>query len=504
MSSRPVREVELNLPQLAAAMAGVPSLWLEWGRGSGKSTALGLFAKELALGMPRGKFFLSGNNYRQLLGTTLPSTIHGLEMFGLYRDVHYFVGHRAARKLGWPDPYEPPLDYTACLHFFTGTVLQLVSQDRNSVGSRGQNWDGGMADEVALQDETRFYEDCQAGNRTNRRAFLEHPLYHCEILASSTPVTRTGLWFLKGEEIARRNPKRAAFIRADARHNAHNLRPGWFRDMREKMPSLAQYRAEVLNIRPRLTVDAFYPALQGSRHYYSATDGDFYLHRFANRTTLAADSRADLDVDPDQPLILSIDPGARINSMVVDQLHGLELRTVKEFWRLNPSILQDMLQQDFLPYYQHHRRKVVELFYDRTANASQPDSRRTLAEKVVEILRAGGWAVNMRSLGAAVVLQDEKHHLVNTCLDEKDPRLPRVRINRDNCPALVVSLEMAEAMENSKGRIQKDKRSERRAGPQQHATHLSDAWDLPLVYYATAAIRRHRIGSQATGATMVG
>lgn len=486
-------QVYLNVPQMLAVLSPQRKKWLEWGRGTGKSTVFGYFMKEVVTRMPRGKFFLTGSSYRQMLGTTLPSTIEGMELFGLRKDVHYFVGHRAARKLGWPEPFQPPNEWTAAIHFYTGAVVQLVSQDKNSISNRGQNWDGGFGDEAALLDEERYFNECIAGNRTLRPAFEQEPLFHCEILASSTPRTREGLWFLKGEELARTDPENHVFIRADARHNAHNLRPGWFQDMRQSMPSLADYKAEVLNIRPRLTTDAYYPALSRG-HYYGNMDGNYYLHRFADGRPLDGSSAADLDVDPNKPLIMSFDPGARINVCVVMQKLGRQLRTVNEFWKLNPSIIQDMIEHDILPYYRTHKHKVVELFYDRTANNRTPDSRRTLAEKMRELFMKAGWQVVMRSLGARPITQDEKYHLINMALEEKDQRLPQLRINKDNCRSLIVSLEMAEARENSKGRIEKDKRSEARSGPQQHATHLADAWDLPVFFYCKAGVNEY-VGS---------
>ena len=47
-----------------------------------------------------------------------------------------------------------------------------------------------------------------------------------------------------------------------------------------------------------------------------------------------------------------------------------------------------------------------------------------------------------------------------------------------------------------KGFIRKDKRSEKRMGtlPRQHATDLSDAWDLSEFYYAKIQMRKGGMG----------
>lgn len=487
-----VKRVELNLPQLIMALAPQKLKWFEGGRGVGKSTILAWLIKEMAMGMPRGKFFLVGTTFRDILGVTLPSTIEGLELFGMVKGVHYHIGtDKGARKLGWNEPFQAPNDYTTCIHFYTGAVFQLMSQDKGSTPRRGLNFDGGLGDEAALLDEERYANDCVYATRTNRGAFKGHPMYLSRTLVSSTPRTRSGLWFLKGEQLAIEDPTRHLFLRADARQNAHNLAPDWFETARRESPSEAHYNAEVLNMRPRLVLQGYYPALDPARHYYSALDGDYFVHRFADGQPLTADSRADRDCDPNRPLIVDVDPGAAINAVVVKQMAGMELRSLKAMHCLSPMLVQELFEHQFVPYYQHHRRKVVELFYDRTANNRKADDRKTTAERIREVLERAGWRVVMRSQASATIYQDQKYYLLAAAMREEDPRLPRIRINRDNCRDLIISLENAEARENTKGRIEKDKRSERRMGsvPRQHATDYSDAFDLSTWYYCRVAER---------------
>ncbi len=493
------RTLSLNLPQMLAAYSPQGRKWLEWGRGTGKSTILGWFIKELVTSMPRSKGALAGSSFKSMLGETLPSTVEGLERLGIYKDIHYTIGKRADRKFGWDEPFQPPLDWSNFIHFWTGAAIALVSQDKSSVERRGQNFDWVLGDEAAQLDEVRLFNEVLAGNRTRRPLFEGKPLFHAEIFCSTTPVTRAGLWFLKGEEAARRDPRRHVFISASARHNAMNLTPTWFEDMRRSAPSEMMYNAEVLNIRPSLTVQGYYPAL-GARHYYTAIDGDYYLQRAIAGKAHLVSRVADTDVDPELPLIFSFDPGSAINTCVVMQWdpRTRELRTLRSFWRLYPSLVTELVEHDVLPYYRQHKRKVVELFHDRTANSRQPNTRRTVAEDILHLCRQAGWLVNHRSAGARVITQDEKYHVLNKVLEEKDPKLPKVRINKDHNRDLIISLEHTEARENSKGLVVKDKSSEKRAGsvPRQHATDLGDAWDLPVFYYAKVCM------SQSLGTEM--
>lgn len=503
MNQKPHRTVDLNLPQMLGVLAPQKRKHFEWGRGTGKSTVLAYMMMRMAITMPRGKFALAGTTYVSMLGETLPSTIEGLEMFGIYEGVHYYLRHRAPLKLGWAVPFQPPNEWTNYIHFFTGAAFALMSQDKSSVERRGHNFDAVLGDEAALLDEKRLYNEVLAGNRTNRPAFIGQPLYQAEIFTSSTPMTRSGLWFIKNEEHARAEPSKHFHLRASSKQNAHNLAPDWLERMKKQAPSELHYRAEVLNIRPRLTVNAFYPVLS-EKHYYSAVDGDHFLNAFANRQALEHNSLADRDCDPDRPLRLVIDPGADINAACVKQKAGRTVRTLKDFNSQGAGMIWNLVDDQFVPYYRHHRAKVVDVWYDRTANNRQPDQNKSLAERIRDSLARHGWKVNLRMVGAGVIHQDHKHKLIALAMEERDERLPIFRINRDNCRNTIISMENAEAKEDSRGRIKKVKASERQSGTilREHATDHSDAWDLDAYYDVKAALTGEE--QSAGGMVMMG
>jgi hypothetical protein len=132
-----------------------------------------------------------------------------------------------------------------------------------------------------------------------------------------------------------------------------------------------------------------------------------------------------------------------------------------------------------VPYYRHHRDKRVDLWYDRTANNRQPDSNKSLAERIRDTLQHHGWKVRLMMVGAGVIHQDEKHKLIAMAMEEDDLRLPI-------------------------GRIKKHKASERQMGstPREHATDLSDAWDLDAYYDIKAALKGEE--QSAGGMAMLG
>ena len=62
--------------------------------------------------------------------------------------------------------------------------------------------------------------------------------------------------------------------------------------------------------------------------------------------------------------------------------------------------------------------------------------------------------------------------------------MPTIQINENNCNDLIISLENAPAKAGSRpNTIEKDKKSEKsKTIAQQHATHFSDTFDIPLYW----------------------
>src|SRR5690606_1491171 len=238
----------------------------------------------------------------------------------------------------WPTPFQPPHDWSNVIHFWTGAAFILISQDPSRTESRGHNFDGGMGDEIAQCEPNRYFNECLAATRTNRKEFQGVRLYRCERLATSTPMTREGQWVFKYQEDARDHPDQVLFIRANALMNAKNLAPDWFEKMLRKAISKMHFDAEILNIRPNLVVQGYYPALRRG-HLYSANDPDFHLSRIIDGKSYMHGAAQDLDYDPKRPLILTIVPGAAINAAVTMQMfrEKQELRCLHDWWCKYPS-----------------------------------------------------------------------------------------------------------------------------------------------------------------------
>lgn len=496
------KQVTLNLPQVTAIYKANKKVWnpiklvevyiktiiLEWARGTGKSTILGWFIKEAVKQMPRATGILVGETYSQILSRTLPSTKQGLEMFGLYEDIDYVVG-KCGKSLGFEMPFQAPSkSWDNVIHFSNGFILIMVSNDMPNAG-RGINSSIVFGDEAVLLDQERLFNNVQTTNRSTCGGLYEDkPLCNAEIFVSSVAMTQKGQWFTDLEKVAKEKPWEVLFIKANAYQNAHNLSKDWFDKMREKAPSQMHYDAEILNIRPKKVTNGFYPQLDPKKHYYRDSYDYNYLQSIGVKGKKKDfNCRQDKDVMMNKPLTMTIDWG-NIMTMTISQDQGERYRHLKTFHVSSPQIIDDLINNEFIPYYEYKKQysNVIEFYFDRNGNNKTPNSRLTFAEQAIECLKAKGWKVNVRvRKGTENPPHNDKFIVINYLLKHGGTNgLPEIQINENNCNDLIVSLENAPAKEGKQpNTIEKDKKSERsKTLPQEHATHFSDTFDIPLYW----------------------
>jgi hypothetical protein len=463
-----------NPAQYISSIVEQLELFLEFGRATGKSTLIADRIRKLVYEMPRSKGFIVGNTFQQILTRTLPSTIQGLRMQGLFEGLHYFVSKRPPVKWqkSWAKAYQEPLKNDNYISFHNGTGIHLISQDGIGM-ARGINTDWGIGDEAALLDKNKLDEEVHSTNRgTNVDVFEGNKLFGSLLYTSSTPLTLDGQWFIDMELQALANPKKMKFLRADARLNYQNLRKGWFADMKRMMPDYL-YQAEIMNKRVGKTENSFYPLLSQS-HEYSAYDYGYY-----QQVSIEANSKGDGDCDTKKPLYLGIDFGAAINCMIVGQetLNGFNI--INDLFVLTPKIVDDLMEQ-FAKYYESHEEKLVYMYYDSSANNAKENSRITTANQAAEVLKKRGWRVLKLTTSRSNALHETRFNLWNILL-KGEPGKPQIRFNKENCKHLLFSMQQAPAKKSSKGLIQKNKGSERNTKEALKATHLSDAADYLIL-----------------------
>ena len=482
--SKDFKLLSLNAVQLNAIMMnkryGVKNICIEAGRGVGKSTILAWFMHEAQRQMPRATGVLVGETYVQIKSRTLPSTKEGLEMLGYYENIDYVVG-RCGQSMGYEMPFQAPSSWSNVIHFRNGFIWVMVSLDDPNSG-RGINGYIVIGDEAALLRYERLYNNVIIPNRAMKEQFSKCSLVNATIFASTVAMTKTGDWFTQREKLAKENPKEYFFIKGNALINKHNLKPGYFEQMKKETLSKLHYDAEIMNIRSRGVTEGFYAQLSDKNYYYHKYDNE----RMGPLTEAHVPScKYDKDLVRNVPLQLNLDFGGRINCCTVSQFLTMmnEVRYLKEFTALTPLKLRDLIKE-FTDYYADHQQTCsdIYLYHDRSGNHLQANSITTLAQDVIQQLTAAGWNVINMTPDSNNPKHTLKYRLINAILAEDDITLPRVRINSDNCPNLIISMENAPIKLKKEG-FEKDKSSERsKVIKQEHATHLSDTLDYNLYW----------------------
>lgn len=474
------RIIKLNVPQVMASQSIAPLLYLQWGRRGGKTTIRGLRYSEINEQMPRSSGAFVGKSYKQILTSILPSVKAGLEMFGLYENLHYFVGKEPPRswRNSWGRAYMEPTQKNYYITFYTGVGIYFLSQEVKGDG-RGITTDFIDYDECAELNKAEIDSVVVPSmSGTNTAAFRGSKYFGSQLFTGTVPLTPDGEWFNKAEEDCMRDPKAVSYIRATAEFNKHNLRPGYLEERKSAATAQWIYEAEYLNIRPKFVRDGFYGLFDKDRHCYMDYDYNHYLHVGQD-----SDCRGDQDLVNGHPIILSVDWGYAINCLTVNQ----HLRSVNEYRTLNAMYvlgdeqkIQDDLFEDFHQYYRFHQGscKDIYMYYDNTGNVHTGVTRKKRSEMARDYLNARGWNVILKTVGGRNPHHDEKYLIWSMLLRGDHPNLPKYSMNIGNCRNLYISMKNAKAKKTSQGLIQKDKSSEKRSSvPRYEATDFSDAND---------------------------
>ncbi len=464
-----------NEPQLVIKGCTKPHKMFIGGRGVGKTTIIADQVIDCLKGMPRGKISLNGLTYFHIRTKSLPPIIDHWERRGLFRGIHYFVGTKAPKKYQWLEPFQPPLDYTNCIHFFNGFVVEFNSFDRPEMARSG-SYDYMVFDEATKLKKSAIDSDVLPANRGNNDRFGHIRYHHGTLFLGSQPLTPAGDWVFEYEELEKEFPKEFMFLEASARFNEFILGPRYFRDLKRVLPPMI-FDIEVENIRRKKNINGFYPSLNANIHcYYDSYNYSFYdsiEHDLGEQGAL--DSRGDADCLADEYLYASFDFGSTQNCMIVSQWH----RSVNEFPIINNFYVENetlkMLVAKFIDYYRHHRNKHVKL-YGGSDGTRRNDaaSRETYFDDVINQLSAAGWSVSLCAELHEISHMD-KFLFWHKFLANDLSRVPSFRINMNNAMETFVSMDAAPIMPSE---FKKDKSSERKTDqPRWKATDLSDAVD---------------------------
>jgi len=210
--------------------------------------------------------------------------------------------------------------------------------------------------------------------------------------------------------------------------------------------------------------EKFYSGLSEA-HFYRDGINESYDHSLGLHEEANCNILRYLDINKE--LDCGIDFG-RMLSMVIAQERGKEFRCLKNIYKLAPESSRE-LADHFIQFFKPHKRKVLNMYYDRSGNQYESSGRSWAAElkDCIEIDTAGnrtGWTVNLMSRDQATIYQSEEYYFMKNVLSGQMEGLPKLLIDVYQCRELKSSLELTKILQkrDKKGSVQiyKNKSSE--------------------------------------------
>ncbi len=515
------------LAQLAN-MVMVKTLLLIGGRGSSKTTEF-LVERliEMVHDIPGAPICWVSDTYSNLQKNVLPMVMEGLERKGYEEGLHYVLGKQPpeytdAEKEDLPadikthfwKPYNRLASYKHTMVFFSGLNITFGSLDRpaslagrsyvhvfgdevkyfaehkianllksvrgyfvkygHSVFYRGQTFTTDMPntanigehDWIVLQGRRMKKEAIMLVAKV---AFIMNDALQEYLVAAEKP-NNTGeaikkrrtyeRWLERWYQVRRQKDAETLFYISSSYVNADILTADWFQDAFET--DLGDANTAILSMRPSLESGERFYANIGERHFYLDGNDPKWDDRFGILDK--DDCRILKYLNPDRSIDAGMDFG-NMMSMTIAQQGAKYYRCLKFMYTLSPDFIRE-LADEFIRYFQPHREKTLNVYYDRAGN-NFADAGQDYASQLKEALekdRGGhrtGWTVVLMSKNQGNIGQNEEYIFMQELLSGHNKKLPRVMVDFYNCRPLKTSLENARTRKNTRGQIVKDKKSEK-------------------------------------------
>lgn len=513
--------------QIKMALVDAAESTLVMPRGTGKTEYIHAYrSHKCATRMPGARGGFVGRSYAKLMENILPGLIKGWKILGWQRNVDFWVKEKPPKSLGIPAPYGESLDSSHSIFFKTGAAMSMISQDRKgSANSMTLHWVQG--DELKFLDQNSIQTELRQANRGDTHLEFSHlPEFHSWLWTTDMPTAREGLWILEQEKLMQ--PNRVQLL-LDIQYERYRLveklmlsdtsrRKGvlqkiaqldkywdgirrhtfWYHepkghdniegfgkkqilDLKRSLPKFI-FDTSILNKRPFLSENAFYPDLKEKVHCYDASNEAFLnnnLDAILDRGMALDDCRKDGDLNDDLPIHAGFDYGLNFNCLCVGQIQRNKLLFLNAMYVKHPQGLQDLLK-NFVVYYRFHRTKKFIFHYDHTAF----QGRNALidikyADEVINYLRANGWQVEKNYIGHTPS-PETRFEDWGKSLRGGSNEIYGTFFNRDNCEYLLTAMRMTNFKQGTKS-YQKDKDDEKNlAIDQRETTHFPDAADTLL------------------------
>lgn len=497
------------------------NLYLVGGRGTAKTQDI--IAKrsiDIIYSLQRGTFAFLADTYVNAVTNIIPNLITGWERQGFFEDISLDgvrrPGHFVCDKeppSNYDRPYTRANEFKHTISTFNGCLFMIKSLDRPS-SNAGISTVHNFGDEAKFANETKLKKSVPT-LRGDYLLYKDSPYFMGQTFATDMPNPADGEhdWILRMKNNMDVEQILAIFYKAlhvneieyelyqaqQAGETERNLKNIGMRLDREtarlhkvrKNSTLfmvvstlvnidiltfdylitnintleyEEFKTAILSMKASLEIGARFYAQLADKHFYEDGYNYEYYDKFGLRDNISQTSAGLKYIEHDMPLDAGFDAG-NMMSLVLGQEQGHILRCLKFLHTLSPDWIPE-LGALFCSFFEPHKRKVLNLYYDRAAN-NYRKAKQDFASQVkhaIEFNKQGkptGWRVNLMSLGQGNITMADEYDIMNQMMGQKNPRLPVVKIDKFECRELKSSLELAPLAKDSKGNIIKVKTSEK-------------------------------------------
>ncbi|MDR2125586.1 MAG: hypothetical protein LBP63_01980 [Prevotellaceae bacterium] len=457
--------------------------------------------------------------FQQALTRTLPATFTALREMGWIRDVHYVVGHRPPKRLGFAEPIIKPMRYDYVISWYNGSIQHIISQDVAG-SSNSLTLDYIFIDEGKFINHEKLKDETLPANGAIRKYFGNCPYHHGLLVLSDMPTTKKGSWFFRYRELMDaelietiqglvceiwqlkqknksayrdnlidQHKKTLAEFRSIATYyrewssieNIQILGEKYIRQMKRDLSPLV-FQTSILCRRITRLHDGFYPALSEELHTYTAFNNEYLQSLEYNLSQISKpDCRQDSDIEPNKPICIAFDYNANINWLVAAQQQGTKMKIIKSFYVKYERKLRELVD-DFCNYYAYHPTREVIYYYDNTALGSNyAVSDEDFASVICSQFIKHEWRIRRIHTGNPVK-HKEKYTMIDQALKGQKYLFPQ--FNKNNNEALLLALGHTEVTVNCNGFSKNksgEKLSESEEDKLEYRTDGTDAFDTLFI-----------------------
>lgn len=473
--------------------------------------------------MPRSAGAIYGATFQQILSRTLPAAVAALTRMNFKNEVHYFIGRKAPKNLGFKTPWIEPQSWDHVMHWYDGSIVHLLSQDVK-FSANSLTLDYLMVDEGKSIKSEKFFDEVVPAVSGMIGHYNNIPWHKGITIVSDMPQGKQGEWILNREkqmdlelketikgtlaEINRLRKLKGINAKAELKHqqrelnylrkyfhfyrefdsidNLELLGEPYIRQMKRELTPMV-FQTSIMNRHLTKIEGGFYANLDPKIHYYDAYNNSVLDNQRTSRGSIdlskikKASYEYDSDIMPNEPLIIALDYNANINWVVVAQTYKQEMRTVKSLFVKNTRKLRELIS-DFNDYYEGHPKKQVVYYYDEQAlQGAYASDTETFADIVIAELRKRGWIVEAKYIGKQM-RHNLKHQYINDAFTGQKYLFPT--FNRSNNEFLLPSMEQT-GIKIGRNGFEKDKSGEKlpetEEDPLELRTDGTDAWDTLFI-----------------------